>query len=503
MLNRKKRENTPILIGAAQHTQPKDSDEPLDPVRLMAVSGQGAIQDCGAARIAERIDTLYMVGIITWGYLDACQDLSRLVGINPDQRRYFGTGGNTPQMLVNKAAQAIEAGKSRMVLIAGGEAGSAVRKSRGGRPHLHWPESQKPAAEEADPREPFTVMEMRYDIWAPAHAYAFLENALRAAHGWSLQEHQTRIGRICERLSAVAADNSHAWTRRKMTAAEITTPSPDNRMVVFPYTLRMIANLHVDMSAALIMTSVKEAEALGIDPCRWIYPMGGAGLNNIWNVTRRPTLFDSPALRECARMALDQAGCTLEDICMFDFYSCFPWAVEMAGMELGISLEDPRPLTVTGGLPYFGGPGNNYSLHAIVTLVEKIRADRSLKALITAMGWYNTKLAVGIYGADPPVKSWLELNFDKVQSALDAGEMPPMNEKPDGRFTIETYIICHDRSGAPEHGTVIGRLPDGSHTMALVDADSAQLAELEKHELIGQCGRVRYDTGRGKNLFRF
>ena len=77
----------------------------------------------------------------------------------------------------------------------------------------------------------------------------------------------------------------------------------------------------------------------------------------------RPDLGRSPgiaaageALFEAARVA---AGGPLgiDDVELLDLYSCFPSAVELAGDALGIATDDPRGLTVTGGLPYFGGPG--------------------------------------------------------------------------------------------------------------------------------------------------
>lgn len=41
---------------------------------------------------------------------------------------------------------------------------------------------------------------------------------------------------------------------------------------------------------------------------------------------------------------------------------------------LGLSADDSRGLTVTGGPPFFGGAGNNYSMHAIAETVALLRA---------------------------------------------------------------------------------------------------------------------------------
>ncbi len=496
-------ERTPIIVGAAQYTPPKDQAHPQHPLALMKTAGETAIQDTGAKPIQNKIDALFVVNLFSWSYADVCAELSRLLGIHPKERVYTGIGGNIPQVLINRAAQEIYAGRHRAVMIAGGEAGSSLKRFAGKEAALNWPSRQAPARVDSDSREPFTEYEMRYGIFAPAYAYAYFENALRAAQGWSISSHREKLGRLCARLNRVAAQNPYAWSKTPLTAEQISTPSFHNRFTAFPYTLTMNANIHVDMAAAIILTSVKDASAMGIDPTLWVYPMGGAGLNNIWHAAQRPSLHDSPAMKACVDLALAQAGCGIADIGVFDLYSCFPWSVEAACLALGLSADDPRGLSVTGGLPYFGGPGNNYTLHAVATLAQRIRKQRSLVGLITAMGWYNTKLAAGVYGAEAPEKPWIKTDLSEIQQELIKNELPPPVLRPDGPLTIDSYIICHDRTGAPEHGTVIGRLPDKRRALAVMDAGPAQLAELETRELVGVTGKVRHDSTTGRNLFNF
>ena len=156
---------------------------------------------------------------------------------------------------------------------------------------------------------------------------------------------------------------------------------------------------------------------------------GGADLNDIWNVTRRPCLHESPAIRHASRLALEQAGMGLEAIGAFDLYSCFPSAFEIARREVGIGADDPRTLSVTGGLPFFGGPGNNYSMHAIATVVDLIRQDRSLNAMVTANGWYLTKHSVGVYGGTPPARPWSDRDDSALQRSIDARALPAPDRK--------------------------------------------------------------------------
>lgn len=379
-----KNQYTPVIVGISQYTQPKDTDSPMDPLGLMARTSSDAFQDSGSAALLQQCDTIRVINIVSYPYADVCKNLGQLLGISPGRFYYGGIGGNSPQLFVNQTAADIAAGKSSVTLIAGSEAAAAVRQSRKLQTDLNWPAQGVPQQIDTDKREGFSGLESKYDFFIPAFAYAMIENALRHGKQLDISYHQLAMGRLFERFAHTASQNPHAWVRNAYTADEITLPGPDNRMVCFPYTMRMIANFFVDQSAALVMTSEEKADEMGIDPCRRIYPMGGAGLNNIWNLSQRPDLTDAPALREAVWLALDQAGIETDDIDFFDLYSCFPSAVEIACRELGISEDDPRDLTVTGGLPYFGGPGNNYSLHAIAEVVERIRSNPGQKALVTA-----------------------------------------------------------------------------------------------------------------------
>ena len=90
-----------------------------------------------------------------------------------------------------------------------------------------------------------------------------------------------------------------------------------------------------------------------------------------------------------------------DGIALFDIYSCFPIAVEMACKYLGIdpATTDVNRLTATGGLAYHGGPGSNYSCHGLVALAEKLRRDeyRGKKGMVCANGGILTEHSVGIY----------------------------------------------------------------------------------------------------------
>ena len=281
---------------------------------------------------------------------------------------------------MHDACLGISRGEHDVVLVTGAEAmyARALARRDPARPWLEWtsqPEGTPPAALFGVEKPGATELEMQRGVILPVHAYPLFENALRAANGWTLQEHRARIGALWSRFSEVAAANPHAWIRTARTPDEIVTPGPANRMVSFPYPKLCTANMQVDQGAAFIVCSVAAARAAGVPEERWVFPLAGADANDHWFISERPELHRSPAIRLAGAAALEQAGLGIDDIALVDLYSCFPVVVQMAAHELGLAVDDPdRPLTLTGGLTFGGGPGNNYTSHGIARAVGALRA---------------------------------------------------------------------------------------------------------------------------------
>ncbi len=527
---KKKNTAAPLLVGAAQYTQPRDVAGAQDPLGLMIRASREAFADAGAEGLAALVDTVCVVNSFSRDDENTPAALSTALGLRSRETIYSLIGGNTPQKLINRFARDIAAGRRRAVLIAGAEAVYAMYRASRGTTTLHWPdnitlqqlnahnlptnfdamlhlgcdhEKEMLEAQGDEYEEPNNRIERAYDLFMPQYMYPFFETALRSLAGRTPEEHRLYMGRRYERLSRIASENPHAWSRKALSADEITLPAPKNRFVVYPYTLHMMSNINVDQSAALIMTSEGDARALGIESSRWVYPMGGAELNNVWHVTQRPRLADSPAIAEASRLALKQAGLSLSDIGIFDLYSCFPSAMEIARQAIGIPENDSRDLSVTGGLAFFGGPGNNYSLHAIVSTMDRIRRDRRLKAMVTANGWYNSKHAIGIYGAEPPENFWEDEDYAAIQKSIDAAALPEPVERADGPLKVEAYSIRYDAAGFPERVTVIGHLPGGCRALADIQAEAHEFRKLEQVQLAGKIGQARFDRAAGRNYVVF
>jgi len=491
-------DRTPVLIGAGQLTQrdvePAEAKEPL---AMMVEAAQRAAVDAGAnARLLERLDSIAVANILSWHYSNAPGLLAERLRARPAQQIYTTVGGNTPQFLINEAAGQIMAGRVRFALIAGAEAVRTLLRARRANVDLHWTSGGTGSPTVlGEAKHGTSDHEVNHGLHLPTTIYPLFENALRAHYGLGLEAHRQRLGALCSRMSAVAAHNPYAWFQQERSAEEIATVTAQNRFIGFPYPKYMNAIMEVDQAAAVLMTSVGGARELGVDPSRWVYLWGAADTRDLWFVSERVNYFSSPAIRVAGQKALAMAGIDIAQIDFFDLYSCFPSAVQIGRDMLGIAADDPRPLTVTGGLPYHGGPGNNYTTHGVATMMDKLRAAPGTKGLVTGLGWYVTKHSLGIYSAAPPTRPWHREEPAAYQAALDAMPHPTLALSPQGRGTIETYTVLHDRDGVPVRGIVIGRLADGQRFLANTPDNRVVLDALMSNEGVGRSGSVSSSDG--------
>jgi acetyl-CoA C-acetyltransferase len=488
-------DRAPILIGAGQLTQRDVAPErALEPVAMMAAAARSAADDAGGgARLLAAADRVAVVNVFSYPYGNAPRLLAELIGAHPSEELTTTIGGNTPQSLVNLMARRIAAGEVGVALLAGAEAVRTVGRARKTRVSLGWGGGDGSPTVLGDARDGTSEHELAHGLVLPTAIYPLFENALRARRGWTIAEHRRRLGALYARFAAVAATNPHAWFREPRTAEEITEVGPDNRMIAFPYPKRMNAIMEVDQAAAVLMTSVGRARALGIEPSRWVYLRGGGDVHDKWLVSERVDYASSPAIRAAGRAALAAADVGIADVDAFDLYSCFPSAVQIGRDMLGVPEDDPRPLTVTGGLAYFGGPGNDYSMHAIASMCDRLRAARGSVGLVSALGWYLTKHAIGVYATTAPERPWTPVDVAALQRAIDAEPSPALVESPNGDAVIETYTVLYDREGAPVRGVVIGRLDDGRRFLANTPSDPTLLENLTREEGVGRRGQVARD----------
>ncbi|MFX1392469.1 MAG: hypothetical protein ACFFAH_02740, partial [Promethearchaeota archaeon] len=219
MMNKK---SIPIIVGVAQFTHPKKTQQRLDPLNLMVKTCQMALDDTGANDIKECIDSVYMININSWSYEDAPAELSKILSIKPVNKIYLSEGGHTPQMLVNRAAKAISSGKSQAILITGGEARYSIYIANKTNIRLKWPKQKNPKYMEGKPWMGINEFEKKYRLFFPSCSYAIFETALRATDGRSLEDHRRYIGNLFEKFSKIASKNPNTWTQKAYTAEELT-----------------------------------------------------------------------------------------------------------------------------------------------------------------------------------------------------------------------------------------------------------------------------------------
>jgi acetyl-CoA C-acetyltransferase len=483
---------TPVLVGYGQvnHREAREPEEnTVEPVDLMAAAARQAAD----RRVLEAVDDIRVVNLLSARYRDPGLLLGQRIGADRPVTRYSGVGGNVPQSLVNQACLDIQLGRAGVVLVAGAEMWRTRMQLRAGGNKLTWTQQDEsvPIAEGGDEHVPMAgPAEERIGLDRPAYVYPLFEQALRISTGESIEDHRKRIGGLWARFNAVAVHNPHAWIRKPVAPEEIWQDGPTNRMISWPYTKLMNSNNMVDQSAALILTSVETAASLQIPTERWVYPYAGTDAHDTYAISERAELHRSPAIRIGGARALALAGLGIDDVDHVDLYSCFPSAVQIAAAELGLPIDDPgRPLTVTGGLTFAGGPWSNYVTHSIATMAELLTTNPGRRGLITANGGYLTKHSFGVYGTEPPPA---EFRWEDTQSAVDREPTRDAVVNWEGVGTVESWTTPFGRNGRPEKVFLAVRTPDESRALALIP-DPAAAAATVRDDIAGAKVTVRAD----------
>jgi len=490
----------PVIVGVAQLVQ-RDADpkEALEPLAMLLQVARGAAEDArGGDRLLRDLDTVAVVSVANWEEQNAPRFVAQHLGAKPTQEYTSEMGGQIGVTMANLVARKITEGKTRAALIAGCNNLRTVVKAYQKGIALDWKTGGTGTPEMVGSLDPgSSELEAKYGMVMPPDIYPIFENAVRAARGLTLDAHRARLGRLFSRFTEVASKNPYAWFPVARTPAEITTEAPQNRMIAYPYTKYMNAILNTDQAAGLILCSVAKARELGIPEDRWVYWWGGAeSQEQAWFASERPSFARCPSMLDAHRGALDNAGLDIGQIDRIDFYSCFPVAVEMAAEQLGLSLDDPRGFTVTGGLPYAGGPASAYTLHSLASMADRLRERAGAKGLVTGNGWYLTKHAASVWATErkPGAIPVGTLPSD-LPSRTVATAPAKIDEGATGKGTVEAYTVVYDREGAPARGIVLGRTAAGRRFLANTPADRALLEAFVAAEQVGREGALSQQGG--------
>ena len=499
-------DNTPILIGVGEASERIDAADyaALSPVALAAKAAEAALADAGAPGLAAHVDVIAAIrqfeisGPNAKPPFGASNNFPRSVGkrIGAAPRRAIleVVGGQGPQHLVNEFAHVIAAGAAEMVLLVGSESISTVRHLASRGETRDWAEQVEGELEDRGfGGDGLLTRDLaRHGARTPIQVYALFENARRAQRGLGREAYRLEMGRLFAPFTEVAAGNPHAMSPEARSAEALAEVTAENRLTSDPFPRRMVARDQANQGAAVLLTSVGKARALGVPEDRWVYLLGGADVKER-TVMERQDLAHSAASAMAVRKALDVAGASLADIGAFDLYSCFPIAVFNICDELGLRPDDPRGLTVTGGLPFFGGAGNNYSMHAIASMARWLRAHPGAKGLVGANGGFLSKYSVGVYSTAPV--EWRGFDSRPLQQEVDGWAPPALAPEYEGEADIETYTI--DYSGPEPRAVVLGRTPAGERIVAAAE-DAALVRQMIDHEPLG--GKISIEINDGRSM---
>jgi len=389
--------------------------------------------------------------------------------------------------LFGHAARAIAAGDEEIALIAGGEA--KYRAMRAQRAGVEATLTQQPAGVEPDVvmrphADIHGKLETEYTLLMPVNQYAVMENALRHAEGLSLAAHRQEVAELWASFSRTAAANPHAWQRDPLSAGEISEASPSNRMLAFPYTKLHNSQWNVDQAAGLILCSVEVARAAGIPESRWVFPLAVTESNHMLPLSERAEMHRSPGFRLAGERAFALAGLTPSAVDHVELYSCFPVAVRVQQRELGIAQD--RVPTVSGGMAFAGGPLNNFTLQALVRMIEILRKDAGSSGLVTAVSGMLTKQGVSLWSSAPPSRPFAFADVtDEVVAATGRVEVTPVDE---ARGTVASYTVLYD-GAEPARPILLVDLPDGRRTI-VSPADGALARRAVTEDLCGRPVRI-------------
>jgi acetyl-CoA C-acetyltransferase len=481
-------ENVPVIIGVGEVCEqvPKDLSAARSVVDLAACAANSALRDTGRKEhLLRGIDAIAAVRTFSDSsprYRNAIENVknmpravARKIGIHPEYACYEISGGQSPQKLVNEFCRRLAETEFKAVLLTGGEAIASVRAAKRSQTALNWEDSTDGQIEDRGwgVAGILTLQELENDFLIPGAIYGVLENARRKRLNKTRDEYAMLMGELLAPFSTVAANHPAAMFPQALDAETIASASKTNPYIFQPYTRAMMAKDGVNQAAALVLTTVGQAREWGIDESQWIYLSGSCDLKERTILEREP-LDASPAMRLAYRTALQRARVSIDDVDVFDLYSCFPIAVFNACESLGLSPDDPRGLTVTGGLPFFGGPGNNYSMHGIVSVVRRLRDIPDGIGVVGANGGFLSKHSIGVYSRKMPRHGWLFHADHQIQQDLDEAPSPNLEMAPEGEAVVESYSVAC-RNGLPKRAHVIARLcMTNARFLAVTDASDRE-----------------------------
>jgi acetyl-CoA C-acetyltransferase len=468
----------PVIVGVGEIVdRPTDIASGLEPLDLLEQALRRAEADSGA-RLLHELGSLDVVNFLSWRYRDPEQLLAHRFGIRPAHCYYGPVGGESPVRYIHEAAQRIARGECAVAAVCGAEAQSSATKAQRAAVALPWTPFAHDVEEPKRGAAFQKPLAVKLGVFRPVTVYPFYEAASSAHWGQTPREAMTESGVLWSRYSDAAAENPNAWLKRHFAPDEITTPSPDNRLIAWPYTKLMVANPSVNIGAAVLLTSLARARVAGLAEERLVYPLGGAFAEEPRDYLVRDQFYESHPQNAVLKAVRDLAGDDAFDA--IELYSCFPCVPKMARRTLGLG-PDVQP-TVTGGLTFFGAPLNSYMTHAACAMVRKLRGGAGL-GLLYGQGGFVTKHHALVVSRQAPRSAIAQDASVQAEADRHKRAVPVFMTDASGKAKVESFTVLFRQNGEVEHGVVMLRTEADTRTLARVGpSDMATLAHLMNME---------------------
>ena len=465
------------IVGTSRHTWRDEAEPAPEPLSMWELVSRLAIDDAGTTvDVVAGLDHLAVVHTQSWNYDDPVLRLGERLGRDDLNGVSSLIAGTSPQRLIDQAAASMMRGEISTALIVGAEAQATVRRLARAGESPNWSFADPNAVGiEASLSEWYLPTELRHGVLPAWLTFALLAQARWAARGAQQSDRQAMFQHLAS-LSEVAARNPDSWYPIAHSAERLARTDDRNRPIATPFTKLTTAFPFVDMAAANLLVTEAVADQWRIPEERRVYLRGWGFARDASHIAGRESLSSSPAMRSAFTSALSMAGLEQEEITIFDLYSCFGSAVQFARDALELADDDVRPFSLTGGLPYHGGPGSNYMNHSISTLVDHLRANPGASGMVTGIGMHMTKHVAGVWSSTPGTTP-LPPSDQPQQSVLD-DDAPGhvVRDSASGPVKVESASAIFGREGEPESAIAICSLPDGSRCYATTDDPDVLIA---------------------------
>jgi acetyl-CoA C-acetyltransferase len=461
----------PVIVGVGEIVdRPKDIAAGLEPLALLEEALKRAETDSGGKLLGD-IGSLDIVNFMSWRYRDPEKQLAGRLGAKPAHLYYGPVGGESPIRYLHEAAQRIARGECSVAAVCGAEAQSTATKAQRGGVKLPW----TPFADDVEEPKRSAAFQkplaVTLGVFRPITVYPLYETATSAHWGQTPREALAESGELWSTFSKVASENPNSWLKKRFAPEEITTPTPQNRLISWPYTKLMVANPTVNMGGAILLTSLAKARAAGIAEDRLIYPWGGVSAEEPRDYLVRDQFFESHPQTAVLKAAMDLVDGDGTKFDAIELYSCFPCVPKMARRTLGLG-RDVRP-TVTGGLTFFGAPLNTYMTHAACAMVRSLRNGANL-GLLYGQGGFVTKHHALVLSRQPPRGALKQDTSVQAEADRNRRKVPDFVTEASGKGKVESFTVIYRGNGEIEHGVVMMRTERDARTLGRVPANDAR-----------------------------